>query len=87
MLRLYLTQLVTPLEATEDVLRDVHTPVYLREIKTSKQKVAQAGLAFAIYTFELPPGCFLCVGQLSNHVRWLHAFLPQLQVRLKLSMA
>ena len=37
-------QLVIPTEATEEILLDVHTPEYLREIKTSKQKVAQVSL-------------------------------------------
>ena len=34
-------QLVTPNEATQEVLLDVHTPEYLHEIKSSKTKVAQ----------------------------------------------
>ena len=57
----FVMQLVTPLEATEDVLRDVHTPEYLHEIKTSKQKVAQASLAFVIYTLShtQPQKCYL----------------------------
>lgn len=34
-------QLVTPKEATDEVLLDVHTPEYLQQLKTSKTKIAQ----------------------------------------------
>ena len=39
-----LLQLVTPNEATEEVLLDVHTAEYLQQLKTSKTTVAQVGL-------------------------------------------
>lgn len=34
-------QLVTPNEATYEVLLDVHTPEYLQQLKTSKITIAQ----------------------------------------------
>ncbi len=41
---------MVPNEVTEEMLLDVHTPEYLRQIKTSKMKVAEVKSTFMLAT-------------------------------------